>query len=466
MKTLRKIHLLEIILLIFFLSSCQLIEFKKKDIDLEQVNEGIKAKNYDSLTFNEYLKAKKLENEDYWRSDSMIAALYFFNPQIKTAEKNYQAIRTNEIIAKFRPQSSVGIEFGSENNANNGASMVNALFPLETANKRMIRYEIALNESQSAYEEYRLTIWNERLKLVDNLVQYAFQIKKIQSIKNELVSRHNLLTMSKKRYESGVFEQAEYHQKKLEFQTTQNLLTNAQLKQASLRSEIAKNIGISLEIFEKKPILVEEIILNLIDHIKSFDNNDMHTQWRDDALLSRIDLRKLLADYAVSEGRLKYEIASQYPDLQFNPAYIYDTASKIWILGISSLIPNLAKNRALINKAEKIRDVEGSKIDSLQLQLNNDSLSIMAKLSQANEKFKNTVSLLEEKNQLKYSLDAKYNNGILSRYEFEIENIKLYEIDYLYLDNLYNLLSTAYEIEKVYQRPFVSQLNFEKEPNE
>ena len=50
--------------------------------------------------------------------------------------------------------------------------------------------------------------------------------------------------------------------------------------------------------------------------------------------------------------------------------------------------------------------------------------------------------------------------------ELEKEKIKLYEIDYIYLDSLYNLVINGYEIEKTYHKPFVSKLIIEKQPNE
>ena len=40
----------------------------------------------------------------------------------------------------------------------------------------------------------------------------------------------------------------------------------------------------------------------------------------------------------------------------------------------------------------------------------------------------------------------------------------MYEIDYIYLDSLYNLIQGGYEIEKTFHIPFVSQLHLEKEP--
>ena len=145
---------------------------------------------------------------------------------------------------------------------------------------------------------------------------------------------------------------------------------------------------------------------------------------------------------------------------------MYDFGDKIWTLGITSLIPNIEKNKALISRAEKIREAEATKIMDLQLQLVNETDNIVLLLNQAQEKLENAKNLLSEKENLLSNIQKKYSQGLLSRYELEKEKIKLYEIDYIYLDSLYNLVINGYEIEKTYHKPFVSKLIIEKQPNE
>ena len=374
------------------------------------------------------------------------------------------------MIAKFRPQSSIGLEIGSGNNANdeisNDIAGLNLLFPFETANKRLIRYEIALNTSQSSYENYRLVAWNERLKLVNAVIQYVFQIKKIKVIKNELITIQAIYNMNLRRFENGINDQLTLHQAKLDLQVAENKLKNLQLEQINLRKLISQTTGVRVNFLEKNPILADNIINGQLTKIAIFHQNQVYQQWNEEASLSRIDLRKSLANYAISEANLKLEVAKQYPDIKFNPAYLYDYGNKIWTLGITSLIPNIEKNKALILRAEKIRDMEASRIIDLQLQLVNDADNVVLLLDQAQQKFENAKNLLTEKENLLTNMQKKYNQGLISRYELEKEKIKLYEIDYIYLDSLYNLVISGFEIEKTYQKPFVSKLIIEKQPNE
>ena len=110
--------------------------------------------------------------------------------------------------------------------------------------------------------------------------------------------------------------------------------------------------------------------------------------------------------------------------------------------------------------------MEASRIIDLQLQLVNDADNVVLLLDQAQQKFENAKNLLTEKENLLTNMQKKYNQGLISRYELEKEKIKLYEIDYIYLDSLYNLVISGFEIEKTYQKPFVSKLIIEKQPNE
>ena len=443
-------------------------------MDLSKINYHINVQTPSAESFQDFLSSIKEVNfepiDKGWNIDSLLAALYFFNTQIKIAEKDYQSIKANEVIAKFRPQSSIGLEIGSGNNANdeisNDIAGLNLLFPFETANKRLIRYEIALNTSQSSYENYRLVAWNERLKLFNAVIQYVFQIKKIKVIKNELITIQAIYNMNLRRFENGINDQLTLHQAKLDLQVAENKLKNLQLEQINLRKLISQTTGVRVNFLEKNPILADNIINGQLTKIAIFHQNQVYQQWNEEASLSRIDLRKSLANYAISEANLKLEVAKQYPDIKFNPAYLYDYGNKIWTLGITSLIPNIEKNKALILRAEKIRDVEASRIIDLQLQLVNDADNVVLLLDQAQQKFENAKNLLTEKENLLSNMQKKYNQGLISRYELEKEKIKLYEIDYIYLDSLYNLVISGFEIEKTYQKPFVSKLIIEKQPNE
>ena len=459
-------------LVIFFIAGCQFIPYSKEEIDLDANNVEINNQHSETESFTQFIGSLEqnisLPNEG-WNTDNLLATLYFYNTKIKTAEKQYQTVKNDEVIAKFRPQSSIGAEVGSGDGANDDLSKdiegLGVMFPLETANKRLIRYEIALNTSQSAYEDYRLLSWNERLMLINALIQYSFNIKKINTIKNELFSRQSIYLMTKKRFETGVEDNIQLQQSKIALQLVENKLKSFQINQLSIRKQIAQKAGIKLHHLEKNPLLADNIINNLMNIMQTIDDEKI-SLFRENAIQTRIDLRRDLANYARAEAALKLEVAKQYPDIKFSPAYLYDFGDKIWTLGISTLIPNLEKNKALIAKAESFRESESSKIIDMQLAIANDIDSLLLYLNDSSEKYNNAKALNADKELLLVNLEKKFKNGILSRFELEQEKIKLYEIDYIYLDSLYNLIQGGYEIEKTFHTPFVSQLHLEKEPNE
>ena len=106
------------------------------------------------------------------------------------------------------------------------------------------------------------------------------------------------------------------------------------------------------------------------------DQGEMHST----AMLNRIDLRQKLARYAIAEANLKLEIAKQYPDMTFTPAYIYDFGYNVWGLGIQTLLKTPERNKAYIDRALLFRELEASKVMNFELEINNQveelSLSI------------------------------------------------------------------------------------------
>ncbi|MEK9715132.1 MAG: hypothetical protein VW199_04745, partial [Methylophilaceae bacterium] len=102
-------------------------------------------------------------------------------------------------------------------------------------------------------------------------------------------------------------------------QITEYTLKNLQLPQLKIRKQIAQNAGIKIQHLEKKPILADDIINNLMSKMETIKDQDLSLT-REQAIQSRIDLRRDLADYAKAEASLKLEVAKQYPDIKFSPA--------------------------------------------------------------------------------------------------------------------------------------------------
>lgn len=96
------------------------------------------------------------------------------------------------------------------------------------------------------------------------------------------------------------------------------------------------------------------------------------------AVLNRLDLQRLLADYAAGEAALRLEIAKQYPDLQVGPGYNFEEGSNDYVLGLSVTLPIFNRNQGPIAQAEAQRERVAAQFSAVQLQVIGQSRSALA----------------------------------------------------------------------------------------
>ena len=88
-------------------------------------------------------------------------------------------------------------------------------FTYETANKRLIRYELAFNETQLALLDKELIHWNLRASLISSLTKYIKNQDLIQILKNKIRLQQSIVHMVKKRLDYGLVTKLIMCEKKL-----------------------------------------------------------------------------------------------------------------------------------------------------------------------------------------------------------------------------------------------------------
>ncbi len=64
-----------------------------------------------------------------------------------------------------------------------------------------------------------------------------------------------------------------------------------------------------------------------------------------EAVLSRLDIRRSLAQYAAAEAAVHSEIAKQYPNFNIGPGYTYEERNSFFTVGFSISLPVFNRNR-------------------------------------------------------------------------------------------------------------------------
>jgi outer membrane protein TolC len=84
------------------------------------------------------------------------------------------------------------------------------------------------------------------------------------------------------------------------------------------------------------------------------------------AIRGRPEIAIALAEYAISESRLRLEVARQFPDLELGPGFVWDQGVNRWALAFA--VPALlgSRNRGAIAEADAAREVAALRVAEVQ----------------------------------------------------------------------------------------------------
>ena len=456
----------------FPFSACSLLEYKEAKIEIISINEDLSDAGVDNKDFLDYLIKKGYTKQELpiqnWKLSELLFTQEFYNREIALAKSEWDIIKSNEALTKLKPTSSIGINIGkSDSNEEISKNIYGGgiSFIFESANKKIIRHEIAFNKTQSAYLAYQISVFEKKIKLLEDLISYIENQDLIIVQKKKVKLNQSILHMARKRFNLGLASQVDIDRHTLAISGAYQLLISLQIKQENLKRNLATHVGMKFQKFNQIPINVDHIKGTLEKSLESFRDIEKINEIKYTATLNSLSLRKLLADYAISESELKYEIAKQYPDYIFSPAYTYDLGNYIWSLGIDSVITSSKRNEILINRAKKIRGAQASKVYSYQLDLINKAENLVPKFEGLVRELNHFKPLIKARKRLEAQLRRQLDNGLIDRLDFELELVTLFEIDKKYHKALYNLINSGLDAERIMQKPIITNkvyLNDEK----
>ena len=440
------------------------MSYETRPLAGEKIVEKINAKDQEDPSFREFLQNQGMKDDQIpikeWGLNELMLAALFFNPKIEIAKKEWGIAKDQESIAAIKPSSSVGLDLGQESNHIDKSGKgrgINFSTLFETANKAKIREEKALNQTLIKRLELRKLAWDIKTELTSTYLLYQKSLLNIQAIRSEVKMQNDIVNMLKKRKMAGIASSSELDLSQLELNKNIQKLNDKQIQIVELRAKLGKITGLTPEKFN----LLTLAPLNTDTFINEFDlilnNESSRNKLNNLGIYNRIDLRIALAQYALAESKLKLQIAEQYPDITFSPAYLYDYGASKWILGLSTLIPSVSKNKALINEAKKISDIEVLSIEKLQTSILND----IQKLSDNYQTNHATVKKGIEDNRsilaIESGLDRKFNNGEIDRLEFTKEKLKNMQFKQKLYENKVALVQSGFDFESILQYPIIQQ---------
>ena len=452
--------------IVLFLTNCSFKTYETKPLIDEKIIDKIIAKDPDSPSFKAFLKNQGL-NDDHlpineWGLKELMLCALFFNPKIEIAKKEWDIVKIQEVISPIKAASSLGIETGRqpagpfEESKNAIGLNITTLF--ETADKAKIREEKAINQSLVKRLELRKLAWDVRSDLTLNYIRYQQQLTNLQILRNEIKLQSEILNMVKKRKAQGLTSSIDSNFNQIELNKNIQKLNEEQYQLNDTKSKLAAIVGLSAEKFNTMRLAT----VNVDEQIESFNKIlDDETKQQDIinlGLFNRIDLRIALAKYAVSESQLKLNIANQYPDIRFSPGYIFDYGVGRWLLGITSVIPTIEKNKYLVEEAKNLRDIEGLQIEKIQTSIVNDITKLRDNYTIAKDMVRKDSEDLTAATELESSIESKFHQGEIDRIELTQQKLITMQYKRRFYTNKIALLKIGFDFESILQQSLSSTI--------
>jgi len=300
-----------------------------------------------------------------WDLASLTLAGFFYSPDLAVAEAKLSVAEATIVTAGQRPNPTVGI--GPVYTASAapafapwafGAAELN--FPIETAGKRGHRIAQAERLADAAAFVVGETAWHVRSAVRTALLNHLLAQREYDLARAYASASERTAQLIQERVSAGAASAPELN-------LVLANLAAARLKAAQARSRapetlnvLAGVLGVPVEAFQEMTLAWPEL-----EHPPD-EASVTPARVQQLALLNRIDLHRLLAEYAAADEALKIEIARQYLDINLAGGYSWEVGENLFQLLPIITLPLMNQNQGPIAEASARRAQAAAEFTALQ----------------------------------------------------------------------------------------------------
>jgi len=295
--------------------------------------------------------------------EALTAAAFEFHSDLVVARARVRAAEAGVITAKARPNPSLAVGGGYTDSPE--SPVVFRFEPslvIETARKRDYRILESVKLGEAARLEYEEARWKVRSRVRTALVERVFAARALELLRAEAQARAQSVALLEKRLAAGEIARPVVDAARIEAAGVAVAARAAEGQAAESLANLAAAVGVARDALAKATIRIEEL-----DTPPPLEQLPF-AKLQQAGLLHRIDVRRMLLEYAAAEAHLQLQVALQYPDIQIGPGYSFDEGHYKIAPGPSLAVPLFNRNRGPIAEAEAKRDETAGRFLALQAQ--------------------------------------------------------------------------------------------------
>ncbi|HVA79246.1 MAG TPA: TolC family protein [Candidatus Binataceae bacterium] len=302
---------------------------------------------------------------DRWDLATLTLAAFFYNPDLAVAQANLTVAKAAIITARERPNPSFGLGPAYTASAAPSfapwaiaAAQVN--FPIETAGKRGYRVAQADHLRDAAALQIAETGWRVRSGVRAALVNYLVAQRQYELARSYESASERIANLLQERLDAGAASAPELNLALANLAAARLKMAQAESLVPETRNALAAAMGVPIESLQGKIFLWPQLD-------RPPDENSLTpASVQQMALFNRIDIGRMLAQYAAADEALKLEIARQYPDINLGGGYSWEVNENIFELVPVITLPLMNQNQGPIAEAKARRAQIAAEFMALQ----------------------------------------------------------------------------------------------------
>ena len=291
-----------------------------------------------------------------WSAADLLTNALARNPQVAEARARHATAVAAARTARLAPAMTLTLtaEYADQSPRRGGGAA--AEIPLDSGVRRSARMTVADLGALQAWYDYGEATWAVRTALTKAQIDLKSAQAEMGLADQAVVLRRERLFRLERRVAAGEDDRLLALNAQTELLTAERRVSDAQGRREQAVVALATALGVG-------PDAARDLVLALPPEPSALDGL---AAWRRDAVLSRSDILRAIADYDLAESALRLEVARQYPEVRVGPGYTYDHGVNKLPFNLSLALPTYDLNRRAIVQAEAARTASGRSLERAQ----------------------------------------------------------------------------------------------------
>ncbi|MDE2150320.1 MAG: TolC family protein [Gammaproteobacteria bacterium] len=301
------------------------------------------------------------------RGDLLLAAL-FYSPDIATARSRLLVTRADEITARQypNPQLTLGGEYALAAGSAGIAPWLYGVLVRVLLPQTHLRHAQRLQAhfyTQAAGWQLADSVWSVRSRLRQALLTARYAEQAGAVLDRQACDAQRLAELLQTQVQAGETAAPQARLAQAQALATAQQRDAMRGRAAAARHNMAAVIGVPVAAL---PVLAP--IWSDWASVPAVGEKQLQSL-KTQALLSRADLARALADYQAAEQALRIEVDRQYPGVEVEPGYVWDHGVRKLPLELRFNPPIFNQNQGPIAQAKARRAQAGARLEAVQAQI-------------------------------------------------------------------------------------------------